>query len=227
MSNTFPPASSTARPSRKPFWPSAARRSKPSRRRAARPGLAVVLVGDNPASRSYVRAKDRMCQKIGMHSVKLELPAETTQSRVARRGRPAQRRPGRPRHPRAIAAAETHRRGGGRVLAIDPAKDVDGFHPVNVGKLAVGDPSGFVPCTPLGCQRLLIEAGVETAGARVVMLGRQFARGKTFRAADDGQGPGRRCHRDRRAQPLARSAGDFAGADISGGGDWQGGIRHG
>ncbi len=153
------------------------------------PGLAVVLVGDNPASRSYVRAKDRMCQKIGMHSVKLELPAETTQAElldvVARlnadptvHGILVQSPP--PKHIDEAAV----------VLAIDPAKDVDGFHPVNVGKLAVGDPSGFVPCTPLGCQRLLIEAGVETAGARVVMLGRSLLVGKPFALLMMGKGRG-------------------------------------
>ncbi len=59
-----------------------------------------------------------------------------------------------------------------RRRAIDPRKDVDGFHPVNVAKLALGDPDGFVPCTPLGCQRLLIESGIETDGAHVVVLGR-------------------------------------------------------
>ena len=153
------------------------------------PGLAVVLVGDNPASRSYVRAKDRMCQKIGMHSVKLELPAETNQSElldvVARlnadptvHGILVQSPP--PKHIDEAAV----------VLAIDPAKDVDGFHPVNVGKLAVGDASGFVPCTPLGCQRLLIEAGVETAGARVVMLGRSLLVGKPFALLMMGKGKG-------------------------------------
>jgi methylenetetrahydrofolate dehydrogenase (NADP+)/methenyltetrahydrofolate cyclohydrolase len=64
------------------------------------------------------------------------------------------------------------------VEAIDPRKDVDGFHPVNVAKLALGDPDGFVPCTPLGCQRLLIESGIETAGAHVVVLGRSMIVGK-------------------------------------------------
>ncbi len=77
------------------------------------PGLAVVLVGDNPASRSYVRAKDRMCQKIGLHSVKLELPADHDAGGVARRGAPSERRPRHPRHSRPVAAAQTHRRTGG------------------------------------------------------------------------------------------------------------------
>ncbi len=153
------------------------------------PGLAVVLVGDNPASRSYVRAKDRMCQKIGMHSVKLELPAETTQAELlavvdqlnhdpAVHGILVQSPP--PPHIDEQAV----------ILAIDPAKDVDGFHPVNVGKLAIGDPSGFVPCTPLGCQRLLLEAGIETAGANVVMLGRSMLVGKPFALLMMGKGKG-------------------------------------
>ncbi len=153
------------------------------------PGLAVVLVGDNPASRAYVRAKDRMCQTIGMHSVKLELPAETTQAELlavvdrlnhdpAIHGILVQSPP--PRHINEQAV----------ILAMDPAKDVDGFHPVNVGKLAIGDPSGFVPCTPLGCQRLLIEAGVETAGANVVMLGRSLLVGKPFALLMMGKGKG-------------------------------------
>ena len=153
------------------------------------PGLAVVLVGDNPASRSYVRAKDRMCQQIGMHSVKLELPAETTQAELlavvdrlnhdpAIHGILVQSPPPKQIDEQAV------------ILAMDPAKDVDGFHPVNVGKLAIGDPSGFVPCTPLGCQRLLVEAGVETAGANVVMLGRSMLVGKPFALLMMGKGKG-------------------------------------
>jgi methylenetetrahydrofolate dehydrogenase (NADP+)/methenyltetrahydrofolate cyclohydrolase len=141
------------------------------------PGLAVVLVGDNPASRAYVRAKDKMCRDLGLHSVKLELPADTTQGELLRRvqelnGDPAihgilvQSPP-----PKQIDEAAILR-------ALDPAKDVDGFHPANVAKLALGDDSGFVPCTPLGCQRLLIESGIEISGAHVVVLGRSMIVGK-------------------------------------------------
>lgn len=153
------------------------------------PGLAVVLVGDNPASRSYVRAKDRMCQRIGMHSVKLELPTETTQAELLATVEQLNRDPAihgilvqspPPKHIDEQAV----------ILAIDPAKDVDGFHPVNVGKLAIGDPSGFVPCTPLGCQRLLLEAGIDTAGANVVMLGRSMLVGKPFALLMMGKGRG-------------------------------------
>ncbi len=145
--------------------------------RGLTPGLAVVLVGDNPASRAYVRAKDKMCRALGLHSVKLELPAETTQAELLARveelncdpaihGILVQSPP-----PKQIDEAAI-------VRALDPAKDVDGFHPLNVAKLALGDESGFVPCTPLGCQRLLIESGIEISGAHVVVLGRSMIVGK-------------------------------------------------
>ncbi|MCE9518137.1 MAG: bifunctional 5,10-methylenetetrahydrofolate dehydrogenase/5,10-methenyltetrahydrofolate cyclohydrolase [Verrucomicrobia bacterium] len=142
-----------------------------------RPGLAVVLIGDDPASRAYVRSKDRKCRELGLHSVKLELPATTTQAELLDEiaklnsdpvihGILVQSPP--PKHIDEAAI----------VRAIDPRKDVDGFHPVNVAKLALEDPTGFVPCTPLGCQRLLLEAGVETSGANVVVLGRSMIVGK-------------------------------------------------
>ena len=141
------------------------------------PGLAVVLVGDNPASRAYVRSKDKMCRDLGLHSVKLELPAETTQDALlaqvdalnsdrAVHGILVQSPP--PKHIDEAAI----------VRALDPAKDVDGFHPINVAKLAMGDETGFVPCTPLGCQRLLNETGIEITGAHVVILGRSMIVGK-------------------------------------------------
>jgi len=141
------------------------------------PGLAVVLIGDDPASRAYVRSKDKMCLELGMHSVKHELPADTTQATVidlvrklnadpAIHGILVQSPP--PPHIDERLIVET----------IDPRKDVDGFHPINVAKLALGDADGFVPCTPLGCQRLLIESGIETAGANVVVLGRSMIVGK-------------------------------------------------
>ena len=141
------------------------------------PGLAVVLVGDNPASRAYVRSKDKMCRDLGLHSVKLELPAVTTQAELLARVEELNRDPAihgilvQSPPPKQIDEAAI-------VRALDPEKDVDGFHPVNVAKLALGDESGFVPCTPLGCQRLLIESGVEISGAHVVVLGRSMIVGK-------------------------------------------------
>ena len=143
------------------------------------PGLAVVLVGEDPASRAYVRNKAKTCAELGLFSVKHELPAETTQVALldliaqlnadpAVDGILVQSPP--PRHIDESAV----------VLALDPAKDVDGFHPVNVAKLALGDPSGFVPCTPLGCQRLLAAADVPVPGAHVVILGRSLIVGKSL-----------------------------------------------
>jgi len=145
--------------------------------RGLTPGLAVVLVGDNPASRAYVRSKDKMCRDLGLHSVKLELPTETTQSELLARVEELNRDPAihgilvQSPPPKQIDEAAI-------VRALDPAKDVDGFHPANVAKLALGDESGFVPCTPLGCQRLLIESGIEISGAHVVVLGRSMIVGK-------------------------------------------------
>jgi methylenetetrahydrofolate dehydrogenase (NADP+)/methenyltetrahydrofolate cyclohydrolase len=141
------------------------------------PGLAVILVGDNPASRAYVRSKDKMCRDLGLHSVKLELPGSTTQSELLARveemnrdwaihGVLVQSPP-----PKQIDEAVI-------VRALDPHKDVDGFHPENIAKLALGDPAGLVPCTPLGVQRLLIESKIDIGGAHVVILGRSMIVGK-------------------------------------------------
>lgn len=141
------------------------------------PGLAVVLVGDNPASRTYVRSKDKMSRELGLHSVKLELPASTTQSELLARVEELNRDPKvhgilvQSPPPKQIDEAAI-------VRALDPRKDVDGFHPLNVAKLAMGDPTGFVPCTPLGVQRLLIESKIDIAGAHVVVLGRSMIVGK-------------------------------------------------
>ena len=141
------------------------------------PGLAVVLVGDDPASRAYIRSKDKKCKDLGLHSVKHELPAKTTQEELLAIVRQLNNDPAihgilvQSPPPKHIDEAAI-------VRAIDPAKDVDGFHPLNVAKLALEDPTGFVPCTPLGCQRLLIEAGIETDGAHAVVVGRSMIVGK-------------------------------------------------
>jgi methylenetetrahydrofolate dehydrogenase (NADP+)/methenyltetrahydrofolate cyclohydrolase len=145
--------------------------------RGVTPGLAVVLVGDDPASRAYVRSKDKMCRELGLHSVKLELPATTTQAELLAKVDELNRNPAvhgilvqspPPKHIDETAI----------VRALDPAKDVDGFHPMNIAKLALGDDTGFVPCTPLGCQRLLVASDVEVPGAHVVVLGRSMIVGK-------------------------------------------------
>ena len=141
------------------------------------PGLAVVLVGDDPASRAYVRSKDRKCQELGLHSLKYELPAATTQDELVALVRQLNNDPAihgilvqspPPKHIDERAVVD----------AIDPRKDVDGFHPVNVAKLALGDADALVPCTPLGAQKLLMASGIETSGAHVVVLGRSMIVGK-------------------------------------------------
>ncbi len=157
--------------------------------RGIQPGLAVVLVGDDPASRAYVRSKDKKAAELGFHSVKKELPAETSQADLLRivadlnadpaiHGILVQSPP--PKH---IDEAEI-------VRAIDPAKDVDGFHPMNVAKLAMDDSTGFVPCTPLGCIRLLLDAGIDTAGRRAVVVGRSMIVGKPMALLLMRRGPG-------------------------------------
>lgn len=142
-----------------------------------KPGLAVVLIGDDPASRAYVRSKDKKCRDLGLHSVKLELPTTTTQAELLAHVEALNNDPA--IHGILVQSPPpAHIDEAAIVRAIDPAKDVDGFHPVNVAKLALEDPTGFVPCTPLGCQRLLIDAGIETKGANVVVLGRSMIVGK-------------------------------------------------
>ena len=135
------------------------------------PGLAVVLVGDDPASAAYVASKDRMCARLGLHSERIDLPASTQQGALL-----------------AVINDLNFKKDVHGILvqsplppqisedaifsAIDPSKDVDGFHPINVGKLALGDPTGFAPCTPAGVHQLLIRSGVAVEGAHVVVLGR-------------------------------------------------------
>jgi methylenetetrahydrofolate dehydrogenase (NADP+)/methenyltetrahydrofolate cyclohydrolase len=137
----------------------------------------VVLLGDHPASRAYVRSKDKTCRELGMYSRKLELPASTTQEELLRliaglnadpaiHGILVQSPP--PQHIDEAAV----------VRAIDPRKDVDGFHPLNVAALAMEDPSALVPCTPLGCLELLRAYDIPTRGARAVVVGRSLIVGK-------------------------------------------------
>lgn len=153
------------------------------------PGLAVVLVGEDPASKAYVGSKDRKCRELGMHSVKIEKPADISQGDLldvidalnadeAIHGILVQMP-----LPRHLDEEEVIRR-------IDPAKDVDGLHPVNLGKLAMDDPTGFAPCTPSGCQRMLLESGIETEGKHVVIVGRSLLVGKSLALLLMGKGKG-------------------------------------
>lgn len=154
-----------------------------------RPGLAVVLVGDDPASAIYVRAKGRACEEAGMHSLTLRLSADTPEGMLLAEVDRLNADPAihgilvqMPLPPQ-IRAAEVI----GRIL---PGKDVDGFHPVNVGKLLIGDRDGFAPCTPAGVQELLRRSGVVTRGAECVVLGRSNIVGKPMAALMMGGGEG-------------------------------------
>lgn len=141
------------------------------------PGLAVVLVGEDPASQVYVNAKVRQCGELGLHSEKIVLSAQATQAEVlevVRRLNKDESIHGilvqSPPPPQIDEEAI--------VRAIDPGKDVDGFHPENVARLALEDDDGFVPCTPAGCMRLIEAAGIETRGAEAVVVGRSMIVGK-------------------------------------------------
>jgi len=140
------------------------------------PGLATVLVGEDPASQVYVGAKEKTSLALGIYSERHDLPAETTQAKLLALIDKLNKDPKihgilvqlpLPKH---LHETEV-------LFAIDPKKDVDGFHPVNVGKLMIGEPD-YLPCTPHGIQQLLIRAGVKLDGAEVVVVGRSNIVGK-------------------------------------------------
>lgn len=141
-----------------------------------RPGLGVILVGSDPASTSYVTAKEKACEEIGIYSDDNRLPAETTQEQLLAKVAEMNADPKingilvqlpLPKHIDEAAV----------LMAIDPSKDVDGFHPVNVGKMVVGE-KAFLPCTPHGVIQMLLRSGVETSGAHAVVVGRSNIVGK-------------------------------------------------
>ena len=156
------------------------------------PGLTVVIVGDDPASQTYVAAKEKASLEAGMKGETIRLPAETPQGELeALIDR--------------LNADETvhgilvqsplpkHMDANTVVRRIVPEKDVDGFHPVNVGKLLIGEKDGFAPCTPAGVQELLVRYGVETSGKEVVVVGRSNIVGKPMAALLVQQGKGGDC----------------------------------
>jgi methylenetetrahydrofolate dehydrogenase (NADP+)/methenyltetrahydrofolate cyclohydrolase len=149
--------------------------------RGVQAGLAFVRVGEDPASRVYVGMKEKTSERLGIKSTTTVLPDSTTQAELL-----------------ALIAKLNADTGVHGILvqaplpahidqavifaAVSPAKDVDGFHPVNVGKLMLGDTTGFMPCTPAGVHELLIRSGVKIAGAEVVVLGRGNIVGKPMTA---------------------------------------------
>jgi methylenetetrahydrofolate dehydrogenase (NADP+)/methenyltetrahydrofolate cyclohydrolase len=140
------------------------------------PGLTTVLVGEDEASKVYVGAKEKACKELAMYSERNDIPANTTEADLLALIEKLNKdskihgilvQLPLPKH---INAAKV-------LYAIDPNKDVDGFHPVNVGKMMIGEPC-FLPCTPHGILELLIRSGIETSGAEVVVVGRSNIVGK-------------------------------------------------
>ena len=145
------------------------------------PGLAVVLVGDNPASQVYVRMKGKACDEAGLYHETIKLPKDTSEADLMalleRLNANSQI------HGILVQLPLPKQIDTNRALhRIDPRKDVDGFHPENVGKVVVGDPTGFRPATPFGVHQLLIRTGVETKGAHAVVVGRSNIVGRPMAA---------------------------------------------
>ncbi|MBN2212009.1 MAG: bifunctional methylenetetrahydrofolate dehydrogenase/methenyltetrahydrofolate cyclohydrolase [Sedimentisphaerales bacterium] len=144
--------------------------------RGIQPGLVTILVGENPASQSYVRAKQKTAHELGFYSVQDDLPADITQeallAKIDRYNKDAKI------HGILVQLPLPKHINENKILyAINPDKDVDGFHPVNVGRMVVGAPA-YLPCTPYGIQQMLIRSGVKTEGAEVVVVGRSNIVGK-------------------------------------------------
>ena len=182
-------------------------------RRGIVPGLTVVLVGENPASQVYVRMKGRACDEAGMKSDTVRLPAETPEAELLAL------------IDRLNADAAVHgilvqlplpkHMNANRVLhRIRPDKDVDGFHPENIGKVATGDPTGFRPATPYGVQQLLVRGGFETKGAHTVIVGRSNIVGRPMASLLLHDGPGGNatvtvCHSRTRDLPAVARLADI------------------
>ena len=159
------------------------------RARGVTPGLAVVLVGDNPASQVYVRMKDKACEEAGLYHEILRLAKDSSESDLLAL---IDRLNGDSRvHGILVQLPLPNHLNPHRVLHhVDPAKDVDGFHPENVGKVCVGEPTGFRPATPYGVQQLLLRCRVDTTGMHAVILGRSTIVGRPMAALLLQDGPG-------------------------------------
>ena len=159
----------------------AAAKAKELTVKGVRPGLAVVLVGDDPASAVYVKAKGKACEEAGMHSVTIRMSADTTQEALLAQVKALNEDAA--IHGILVQMPLPKHIDSDRIIrTIRPEKDVDGFHPVNVGKNLIGEKDGFVPCTPAGVQELLVRSGVQTKGAECVIVGRSNIVGKPMMA---------------------------------------------
>lgn len=153
------------------------------------PGLCAVLVGEDPASQTYVASKGKATEEAGMYSRTIKLPASTAEAELLKlldelnadsRIHGILCQLPLPKH---INTDQVLHR-------VDPKKDVDGFHPINVGKLVLGDPTAFKPATPYGVQQMLIRSGIETKGAHAVVIGRSTLVGKPMANLLIQSGPG-------------------------------------
>lgn len=145
-------------------------------RHGVTPGLATVLVGNDPASKVYVGQKEKSCSNLGIYSERIDLPGDISEEELLSQIEKLNKDP--QIHGILIQLPLPKQINESRVIyAIDPAKDVDGFHPVNVGKMVVGEKC-FLPCTPHGILELLARSGVQTEGAEVVVVGRSNIVGK-------------------------------------------------
>jgi len=176
-----------------------------------KPGLAAVLVGDDPASAVYVRSKGKATEEAGMYSETIRQPVTTSEAELL--GIVDRLNADSSIHGILVQLPLPKHIDSEKVLfRIDPAKDVDGFHPVNVGRLVTGDRKAFRPATPYGVQQMLIRSGIETKGANAVIVGRSNIVGKPMANLLIQQGPGGDatvtvCHSKTRDLPaVARSA---------------------
>ena len=155
-------------------------RIKVLRSKGTVPGLAVVLVGEDPASQTYVRMKGKKCEELGMHSVTIVLPADTPEKELLKKVNELNK--DKRIHGFLVQLPLPKHIDENKVInAIDPKKDVDCFHPENVGRMLIGEPS-FLPATPAGVQQMLIRSGIETSGKNVVIVGRSNIVGKPMAA---------------------------------------------
>src|SRR5438552_5562345 len=175
------------------------------------PGLAVILVGDNPASQVYIRMKGKAGDEAGLYHETIKLPKDTSEADLMAL---LERLNANSKiHGILVQLPLPKQIDTNRALhRIDPRKDVDGFHPENVGKVVVGDPTAFRPATPYGVQQLLIRSGIETKGAHAVIVGRSNIVGKPMANLLLQDGPGGNatvtvCHsRSRDLPAITRSA---------------------
>jgi len=159
------------------------------RSRGITPGLAAVLVGDNPASTTYVRMKGKACDEAGLYHETIRLKPETTEAELLELIE--RLNADHKIHGILVQLPLPQHIDAQRVLhRVSPGKDVDGFHPENVGKVSIGDPTGFRPATPYGVQQLLVRSGIETKGQHAVIVGRSNIVGRPMAALLLQDGPG-------------------------------------